>query len=69
MEDTLRIAREELERAQSRHKVYCDRRSKKRAFAEGDQVHILLPTDSSKLLMRSVHDREKGRRPRLSGER
>ena len=51
MEDTLRIAKKELERAKLRHKVYYDRKSKKRAFVEGDQVLVLLATDSNKLLM------------------
>ena len=52
IEDTLRIAREELEKAQSPHKAYFARKTKQRVFTTGDQVLVVLPIDSNKLLMR-----------------
>ena len=51
MENALGNATEELKRVQSRHKTYYDQKSRKGVFAEGDQVIILLPTSSNKLLM------------------
>ena len=52
IEETLKIAREELEKAQRKYKVYYDRSTKRRTFSAGDKVLILLPTESNKLLMR-----------------
>ena len=52
IEDTVRMVREELDMAQSRHKAYFDRRTKRRVFTTGDQVLVLLHTHSNKLLMR-----------------
>lgn len=52
IESTLGIAREELQKAQARHKAYYDRKSRRREFAVGDKVLVLLPTDSNKLLMK-----------------
>ncbi|GFS01044.1 zinc finger protein [Elysia marginata] len=49
--DTLKIAREELEKAQVRQKHYYDRTAKCRKFSVGKKVLVLLPTDSNKLLM------------------
>ena len=51
LEHTLQLARENLERSQSRHKHYYDRTARKKSLRPGDQVLILLPTDSNKLLM------------------
>jgi hypothetical protein len=51
MEETLKIAREELDKAQQRHKKYYDRNSKQRSFEVGSQVLVLLPSDNNKLLM------------------
>ncbi|GFO34008.1 Zinc finger protein [Plakobranchus ocellatus] len=51
LDDTLKIAREELEKAQGRHKHYYDRTSKRRKFSVGEKVLVLLPTDSNKLLI------------------
>ncbi|GFN97914.1 gypsy retrotransposon integrase-like protein 1 [Plakobranchus ocellatus] len=48
---TLKIAREELEKAQGRQKRYYDRTAKRRKFSVGEKVLVLLPTDSNKLLM------------------
>ncbi|GFO36278.1 Zinc finger protein [Plakobranchus ocellatus] len=45
LDDTLKIAREELE------KHYYDRTAKRRKFSVGEKVLVLLPTDSNKLLM------------------
>ena len=52
IEETLKIAREELEKAQRTYKVYYDRSTKRRTFSAGDKVLILLSTESNKLLMR-----------------
>ncbi|GFS14366.1 zinc finger protein [Elysia marginata] len=51
LDDTLKIAREELEKAQGRQKHYYDRTAKCRKFSVGEKVLVLLPTDSNKLLM------------------
>ncbi|GFO02879.1 gypsy retrotransposon integrase-like protein 1 [Plakobranchus ocellatus] len=47
LDDTLKIAREELEKAQGRQKHYYDRTAKR----VGEKVLVLLPSDSNKLLM------------------
>ncbi|GFN86556.1 Zinc finger protein [Plakobranchus ocellatus] len=51
LNDTLKIAREELEKAQGRQKHYYDRTAKRRKFSVGEKVLVLLPTDAIKLLM------------------
>ncbi|GFO00799.1 Zinc finger protein [Plakobranchus ocellatus] len=51
LDDTLKIAREELEKAQGRQKRYYDRMAKRRKFSVGEKELVLLPTDSNKLLM------------------
>ncbi|GFO49458.1 cytosolic phospholipase a2 [Plakobranchus ocellatus] len=51
LDDTLKIACEELEKAQGRQKRYYDRTAKRRKFSVGEKVLVLLPTDSNKLLM------------------
>ncbi|GFS26061.1 reverse transcriptase [Elysia marginata] len=51
LDDTLNIAREELEKAQGRQKHYYDRTANCRKFSVGEIVLVLLPTDSTKLLM------------------
>ncbi|GFO27346.1 gypsy retrotransposon integrase-like protein 1 [Plakobranchus ocellatus] len=51
LDDTLKIAREELENAHGRQKCYYDRTAKRRKFSVGEKVLVLLPTDSNKLLM------------------
>ncbi|GFR75371.1 zinc finger protein [Elysia marginata] len=51
LDDTLTIAREELEKAQGPQKRYYDRTAKCRKFSVGEKVLVLLPTDSNKLLM------------------
>ena len=51
LEDTLKIAQEELRKSQTRYKKYFDRKTKIRKYQPGEKVLILLPTDSNKLLM------------------
>src|SRR5215469_201297 len=51
IEETLKLAKENLEKAQNMNKHYYDRRTKERIFKKGDLVLILLPTESNKLLM------------------
>ena len=51
LEDTLKLAHSELEKAQQKGKHYDDRKSKVRKFQSGEKVLILLPTDHNKLLM------------------
>ena len=51
LEDSLNLAQEELEKSQKRYKRHYDRKAKPRRLEVGDQVLILLPTDSNKLLM------------------
>ncbi|GFO06086.1 Zinc finger protein [Plakobranchus ocellatus] len=51
LDNTLKIAREEPEKAQGRQKHYYNRTAKRRKFSVGEKVLVLLPTDSNKLLM------------------
>ena len=51
LEDTLKLAHCELEKAQRKGKHYYDRKSKVRKFQRGEKVLVLLPTDHNKLLM------------------
>ena len=51
LEDTLEIARKELEKSAGRYKKYYDRKAKPRSFQINDAVLILLSTDENKLLM------------------
>jgi len=51
LEDTLKLAHSELEKAQLKGKHYYDRKTKVRKFQPGDKVLVLLPTDHNKLLM------------------
>ena len=51
LEDTLQLARENLDRSQHRYKHYYDRTARRKCLQSGDQVLILLPTDNNKLLM------------------
>jgi len=45
------LAQIELQKPQIRQKKYYDRKTKVRAFEKGGEVLVLLPTDSSKLLL------------------
>ena len=53
LEDSSKLAQEELlrKKSQKRYKEYCDRKPKPRCLEVGEQVLILLPTDSKKLIM------------------
>ena len=51
LEETLKIAREGIEKSQKRAKHYYDKKAKSRKFKPSDKVLILLPTDHNKLLM------------------
>ena len=51
MEDTLKLAHTELQKAQNKGKHYYDRKTKVRKFVPGGKVLVLLPTDHNKLLM------------------
>ena len=50
LEDSLKLAQEELEKSKKRYKRHYDRKAKPRLLEVGDRVLILLPTNS-KLLM------------------
>ena len=51
LNNTMKIAQEELLKSRKKNKALYDRRAKRREFQEGDKVLLLLPTDTSKLLM------------------
>ena len=51
LEDTLKLAHTELQKAQLKGKHYYDRKTKVRKFVPGDKVLVLLRTDHNKLLM------------------
>ena len=52
LEDTLRIAREELQKAQRHQKRYYDLKARHCELSVGDKALVLLPTDTNKLLMK-----------------
>ncbi|XP_075723904.1 uncharacterized protein LOC142765981 [Rhipicephalus microplus] len=51
LEETCRLAHEELRRAGARYAKHFNRKSRDRIFKPGDKVLILLPTDKNTLLM------------------
>ena len=51
LEDTLKLAHSELEKAQQEGKHYYDRKSKVTKFQPDEKVLVLLPSDHKKLLM------------------
>jgi len=51
LQETCKLARKELGKAQGRQKRYYDVKSKDRKFKPGEKVLLLLPTDGNKLLM------------------
>lgn len=51
LEETCRLAHEELEKAGARYAKLYNRKAKGRLFQPGDKVLILLPTDQNKLLL------------------
>jgi len=48
---TCDLAQIELQKSHIRQKKYYDRKTKVRTFEKGDEVLVLLPTDSNKLLL------------------
>ena len=51
MEETCKIARENLEISQLRYKSHFDKKARMRSLEEGDQVLVMLPTNHNKLIM------------------
>jgi len=51
LQSTCELAQTELQKSQIRQKKYYDRRTKVRTFEKGNEVLVLLPTDSNKLLI------------------
>ena len=51
LEDTLRLAEEQLKLLQAKQKCYYHKRTAVRCFQPGDKVLVLLPTDTNKLLL------------------
>ena len=51
LDNTMKIAQEELLKSRKKNKTLYDRRAKRREFQEGDKVLLVLPTDTNKLLM------------------
>jgi len=51
LQETCQVARKELSKAQGKQKKYYDVKSRERKFKVGENVLLLLPTDSNKLLM------------------
>ncbi|XP_068240734.1 uncharacterized protein [Palaemon carinicauda] len=51
LQDTCRLAQEELERARDKYQCYYDKNACKREINEGDKVLLLLPTSNNKLLV------------------
>ena len=51
LEDSLKLAQEELQKSQKRYTKHYDKKAKPRHLEVGDQVLIVLQTDSNKLLM------------------
>ncbi|XP_042149478.1 uncharacterized protein LOC120845798 [Ixodes scapularis] len=51
LEETCKIAHEELARSGARYARYYNRKAKERTFQPGEKVLLLLPTDNHKLLL------------------
>ena len=51
LEQTCKLAHENLKKVQIKQKAYYDRRARSRKFDVEDKVLLLLPTDSNKLLL------------------
>ena len=51
LEDTVKLAQEELKRSQVRYQRYYNRKAKSRSFKVGSKVLLLLQTDKNKLLL------------------
>ena len=51
LDNTIKIAQEELLKSRKKNKTLYDKRANRREFQIGDKVLLLLPTDTNKLLM------------------
>ena len=51
LDNTMKIAKEELLKSRKKNKTLYDRGAKRREFQEDNKVLLLLPTDTNKLLM------------------
>ena len=51
LEDTVKLAQEELKKSQVRYQRYYNRKAKSRSLKVGSKVLLLLPTDKNKLLL------------------
>ena len=51
LEETFKLVKDNLTKAQARYKRNYDRKAKQRNFSKADLVLVLLPTDKNKLLM------------------
>ena len=51
LDNTMKLAQEELLKSRKKDKTLCDRRARRREFQGADKVLLLLPTDTNKLLM------------------
>ena len=51
LEDTLKLAQEQLKLSQAKQKYYCDKRTKVLRIQPGDKVLVLLPTDTNKMML------------------
>jgi len=52
IQETLKIAKEEIDKAHHSQKSYYDRKTKEKNIKIGDEVLILLPTDTNKMKMK-----------------
>ena len=51
METTCQLAKEEMQKSKDKYQVQYNKKARPRSYQEGDEVLLLLPTDSNKLLM------------------
>ena len=51
LETTCQLAREEMQRSKDKYQMHYNKKTRPRSYQEGDEVLLLLPTDSNKLLM------------------
>ena len=51
LEETIQVVQDKLKQSSKRYKHYADSKAKDRQFKQGDEVLLLLPTESNKLIM------------------
>ncbi|KAM7298921.1 uncharacterized protein ISCGN_019488 [Ixodes scapularis] len=51
LDDTCRIAQEQLKKAKMAQKTYYDKKTRRRQLTVGDRVLLLLPSDTNKLIL------------------